>query len=99
MAFWYSVRLSRWSGSVRPGLGCAAAARSIAASSHEANAPAAAGSGRGRPAGGIEPVRSFLITFSQSAASPGTSPRSAVSSSIGTVPRSLSRWLWQVMQY
>ena len=98
-AFWYSVRLRRCSGSVRPGLGCAAATRSISVSSQAANPSLAAASGRGLPAGGIEPVRSFLITFSQTSALPGTSARSAVRSAIGTVPRAASRSLWHVRQY
>ena len=50
MAFWYSVRFSRWNGSVRPGLGCAAAARSSSAF-EPADEAVVRGLVRTRPAG------------------------------------------------
>ena len=45
------------------------------------------------------PVRTLRMTFSQISAWAGTFPRSALSSSMGTVPRSIRRWVWQVRQY
>ena len=45
------------------------------------------------------PVRTLRITFSQISAWAGTFSRSALSSSTGTVPRSIKRWVWQVRQY
>ena len=52
--------------------------------------------GWGIPAGGIAPVRSFTITFSQVSASAGIFAGSSVSS---MSPAVFSRWLWQVTQY
>ena len=85
-ALTYSVRFRRWIAG-RPGLGCAAAARSSAVSSQDANSALVAASGRGRPGGGIAPARSLRTTFSHTSAPPPTSARSAVSSSSPAVRR------------
>ena len=63
MAFVYSVRLRRRAEG-RPGRGSAAAAWSMVVSSHEAKDAYRAGSGRGRPAGGIVADRSLRMTLS-----------------------------------
>jgi hypothetical protein len=98
MAFWYSVRLRRWKGSVRPGFGAAAADRSSSRSSQPASASCVALSGRGEPAGGMTPARSFKTTFSHAAGSAVTSSTRSVSSATGTMPRLFIAWLWQEMQ-
>src|SRR5258707_833270 len=53
-------------------------------------------SGRGRPAGGIAPVRSLRITFSHTSALAGTFAKSILSS---IRPAVFSFSLWQVTQY
>ena len=68
MAFWYSVRLRRRSVSVRPGFGAAAAASSSEVSSQDTSAPLSAAEGWGRVDGGMVPVRSLRMTFSQTSA-------------------------------
>ena len=96
MAFLYSVRVSRWKGGSLPGSGLILAAASSFASKCEATASYVAASGRGRPAGGIAPVRSFRTTFSQAAASaPGSSAFSFSSAN----PPACTFSLWQVAQY
>ena len=78
-----------------PGFGFAVHARSMSASIQLAIDCAVASSGRGRPAGGIEPARSRAITRSQSSGLVCGDVTSAVSS---VRPAVLSRWLWQVTQ-
>ena len=56
---------------------------------------AVAASGRGRPAGGIEPARSRAITFSRL---PDWYAAIAASTVSSASPAVLSRWLWQVTQ-
>ena len=68
MAFVYSVRLSRRAVG-RPGRGSSAAAPSMVASSQAAKDAYRAGSGRGRPAGGIVADRSLRITRSHASVS------------------------------
>ena len=68
IAFRYSVALRRRSASLRPGSGLDAAARSSSASRYAVRLTYDSRSGRGRPAGGIIPARSFLTTFSQTSA-------------------------------
>ena len=79
IALRYSMRLRRCSVG-RPGLGCSAAARSRPASSDAATLSATGLSGRGRPAGGIAPVRSLRTTFSQASACSLTCAGSSTSS-------------------
>ena len=96
-ALLYSTRLRRCT-VVRPGFGSAAAARSSSSSSQPATVSYVAASGRGRPAGGIMPLRSLATTFSQDAAWAGTSAASSASSEIGTRPARCSLSVWQVRQ-
>ena len=96
MAFWYSVALSRRRASLRPGSGLDAAARSSSVSRYEVRLTYDAWSGRGRPAGGIIPARSFVTTFSQTSAPSPTFARSIVSSASPAVRRVS---LWQDTQY
>src|SRR5204863_9105471 len=65
IALLYSVRLSRWTAPILPGLGFAVHARSISFSNQVATARYVAVSGRGLPGGGMEPARSFSMTRSQ----------------------------------
>src|SRR5688572_20217457 len=95
MALAYSARLRRCS-AVRPGCGLTAAARSIVVSRCATNASSVAASGRGIPAGGIIPARTFRITFSHISAWLGMSLRSACSSD--SSPDRV-RSLWHVTQY
>ena len=60
------------------------------------NASSVGLSGRGRPAGGMTPVRSFLTTFSQTSA-PAATFDTSMPSSVRPPVRSFS--LWQVTQY
>ena len=71
MTFRYSVRFSRWNGSVRPGLGRAAAAVELGLDPAD-EASCVASSGRGLPAGGISPVRTFRTICSHVSASRAT---------------------------
>src|SRR5579864_2180643 len=94
--FAYSARLSRCNPADRPGLTCAAAARSSSDSSHPATASYVALSGRRMPGGGIERLRSFTTTFSQVSAELYTCSASALSSVRLAV---FSFWLWHETQY
>ena len=69
--------------------------RSIVVSSQATKPSRVAASGRGMPAGGIAPVRTLRMTFSQAPASAGTRDRSSVSSAR---PPVFSRWLWHETQ-
>ena len=93
--FTYSERLRRRE-TTRPGLGEAAASRSSAASTDPMNPSSVAASGRGEPAGGIVPPRSFRTTFSSTAA---CCRASLASMPVRTRSPVLSRSLWQVTQY
>src|SRR5262249_40279983 len=95
IAFAYSMRFRRWSVG-RPGSGCSAATRSRLSSRDAATLSASALSGRGRPAGGIAPVRIFRTPFSRPSA---RSPIRAGSNVSSISPAVFSRWLWQVTQY
>jgi hypothetical protein len=77
-------------------LGCATEARSRLASSDDATLSTTAGSGRGRPAGGIAPVRSLRTIFSKTSVWSLTAATSNVSSAS---PPAFMRWLWHVVQY
>ena len=79
IALRYSARFSRWKVAVRPGSGSADQFSSSRLSSHARNPSSRALSGRGRPAGGMRPARSFRTTCSQCAADPPTADRSSVS--------------------
>ena len=96
MALPYSVRVSRRMVAGRPGLGCAAAARSRSVSSDVTMASYVASSGRGSPMGGICRVRSFLTTFSQATACAATSLAMIASSDRSAFFEPLS---WQSRQY
>ena len=94
MTLTYSTRLSRRD-ATRPGFGSAAAAASRACSRRVTKASTSARSGRGRPSGGICPVRSLWTTLSRTGAWAAvcvgsTAPRSS--------PPVSSRGLWQVTQ-
>src|SRR5262249_13892071 len=65
-------------------------------SSQVANCSYSCGLGRGRPGGGIEPLRTFFTTFSQAAAEVSILSESRWSRSN---PAVLRRSLWQLMQY
>src|SRR4051812_31630439 len=95
MALTYSERFSLCNAGL-PGLGCAAASRSMDVSRKSATAMYVALSGRGAPVGGIAPDRSLRMTFSQTGAFEGTLATSDLSS---IRPAVLSRSLWQVTQY
>ena len=97
-ALLYSTRLRRCT-VVRPGFGSAAAARSNSSSSQPATVSYVTASGRGRPAGGIMPLRSFATTFSHASACAPTSSASSRSREIGTVPARSPLSLWQARQY
>src|SRR5215471_1392241 len=92
----YSVRFNRWRFAVRPGFRWAAAALSSSDSSHVATLSYVALSGRRLPAGGMDRLRSFTMTFSQVSAELNAFSVSAFSS---VRPPVFSRSLWQVMQY
>jgi hypothetical protein len=77
-------------------LGCATDAASSLASNQAANAWLDAASGRGIPAGGMDPVRSFQTTFSHNSACSPTLLKSACSSTTSAV---LTCALWQPAQY
>ncbi len=65
IAFLYSVRVRRWNSGSLPGSGPGLTRPHPASPSRcEATASYVAASGRGRPAGGIAPDRSFRTTFS-----------------------------------
>ncbi len=64
MTLTYSTRFSRRD-ATRPGFGSAAAALSRSRSRRVTNASISAPSGRGRPSGGICPVRSLWTTLSR----------------------------------
>ena len=68
----------------------AIAARSRADSSHEVNAAVVGPSGRGKPTGGISPVRTLRNTFSQMFAPAPTFSKLMPSS---TIPAVCSFWL------
>src|ERR1035441_1582402 len=95
IALAYSVRFRRCRMN-RPGLGLAAAERSIEISSIAIRLAASAFSGRGLPGGGIVPARNFRMTFSQISVFDGMLDKSALSS---IKPAVRTRWLWQVTQY
>ena len=95
MALAYSTRFIRRA-TTRPGLGSAAATRSSAVSSEVAKASMVAASGRGRPSGGICPLRSLCTTFSSTSAFAATFPMSSWSS---MRPAVCNRSLWQLTQY
>ena len=75
-------------GSSRVGMGRRGASRAPTRPSSR-SASCVAASGRGLPAGGIRPVRTFRTTRSQTSASAPTFERFNVSNAIGTVPRVL----------
>ena len=94
MTLTYSTRFSRRD-ATRPGLGSAAATRSSACSSDVTKVSISARAGRGRPSGGICPVRSLWTTFSRTGA---WAAACVGSTSSRASPPVSSRWLWQVTQ-
>src|SRR5262249_52510072 len=92
----YSVRFNRWRFAVRPGFRWAEAALSSSDSSHVATLTYVAFSGRRLPAGGMDRLRSFTMTFSQVSAELN---RFSVSAFSSVRPPVFSRSLWQAMQY
>src|SRR5947199_9173970 len=96
IALLYSVRLSRWTAPILPGLGFAVHARSISFSNQVATARYVAVSGRGLPGGGMEPARSFSMTRSQISAFELACTTSSLSRARQAV-RSFS--LWQLRHY
>src|SRR5262245_4499564 len=99
IALAYSARFSRC-GNGRPGFGRLAAARSNVVSRNDTSASCAAASGRGIPAGGIAPARSFRITFSHISPSWTMRVKSARSRMTPEAVAAVRfRSLWQVAQY
>src|ERR1043166_7652376 len=95
-AFWYAWRLRRWTGAGWEGWGEAAASRSIEVSKYVASALTVAASGRWAFGGGMAPVRSLRMTFSQTSACADGAVRSTPASDRPPVFR---RSLWQGTQY
>ena len=96
IALLYSARLRRCTAPIRPGFGLVDDARSISCSSIPATLWNVSASGRGLPGGGMDPARSFAITFSTSSAFPASFAVSSVSRS---TPAVRDFWLWHVRQY
>ena len=89
IAFAYSARFRRCRIGA-PGLGCAAASASSAASSADCTARYVASSGRREPCGGIVRASSLRTTFSQTS---GFDPARAASSPSSDSPPVFRRWL------